>query len=350
MRKKELVLSAQVACTYVGTIVGAGFASGQEILKFFGSYGAGGLGGALTAGVLFALLGGAVAYTATAWGTRNYKQYARCLYGERLARLFDTIIIFFLYCGLSVMLVASGSLFSQVFGCSLWPGFMAAAVLIYIALLTGIEGILWLNTLLTPLLLFACAGTATLALIQGGHISSISSGSAGTLLGGNWFIASVLYVAYNSVIGTVILSSLGDKPKTACIKGAVTGGIILGALAAVICQALLLQGENITAREIPLLELAAQFHPWVGRLYSVALWGAILTTGLSNGFGLLKRLEGGGRRSRTLLALAVVSPAFLFVGWPLARAVGTIYPLLGYIGVLFMIAAIFRIRLPAAKQ
>ncbi|MBC8080240.1 MAG: hypothetical protein H7X86_07830, partial [Gorillibacterium sp.] len=37
MRKIGQIL--QVAFTYVGTIVGAGFASGQEILQFFTRYG-----------------------------------------------------------------------------------------------------------------------------------------------------------------------------------------------------------------------------------------------------------------------------------------------------------------------
>ena len=348
MSKKNLVLSCQVAFTYVGTVVGAGFASGQEILKFFGRYGAEGLLGALAAGVLFALLGGVIVRTSAEQGTRSYKQYARYLFGERMARWVDAIIIFFLYSGLSVMLVASGSLISQVFGCSLWPGFIVAAVVVYLVLLIGLEGVLWLNTLLTPVLLIICGGTAVLGIVQANNAIPIFA-SADSLLGGSWFVASVLYVAYNSVIGLIILCALGDRPKTACIKGAVTGGLILGGLAAVICQSLLRQGFGVTSHEIPMLALAAQLCPWAGPLYSLALWGAILTTALSNGFGLIKRLESSSRWPRPLLALAVLIPTFPFMGWPFARAVGIIYPLLGYIGVPFIIAIILKIRAPAQR-
>ncbi|OTA41527.1 MAG: hypothetical protein A6D92_05935 [Symbiobacterium thermophilum] len=43
----------RVATTYIGTVVGAGFASGQETLRFFAAYGPAGLAGILLATLLF---------------------------------------------------------------------------------------------------------------------------------------------------------------------------------------------------------------------------------------------------------------------------------------------------------
>ena len=45
----------KVASIYIATIVGAGFASGREIVQFFTSYYRGGFYGILLTGVLFAL-------------------------------------------------------------------------------------------------------------------------------------------------------------------------------------------------------------------------------------------------------------------------------------------------------
>ncbi len=52
MKKKDIGIF-KIAATYIGTIVGAGFASGQEVLQFFGVFGIKGLWGLLLATALF---------------------------------------------------------------------------------------------------------------------------------------------------------------------------------------------------------------------------------------------------------------------------------------------------------
>ena len=42
---------------YIGTVIGAGFASGREIIEFFGVYGVKGIFGMIISGVLFSLAG-----------------------------------------------------------------------------------------------------------------------------------------------------------------------------------------------------------------------------------------------------------------------------------------------------
>ncbi len=48
--------SFQIGSAFIGIIVGAGFASGQEILQFFSSFGYVGIAGSILAAVLFAFL------------------------------------------------------------------------------------------------------------------------------------------------------------------------------------------------------------------------------------------------------------------------------------------------------
>lgn len=43
----------QVAAAYVGTMIGAGFASGQELMQFFVRFGIKGIWGALVTGFFF---------------------------------------------------------------------------------------------------------------------------------------------------------------------------------------------------------------------------------------------------------------------------------------------------------
>ena len=47
----------KIASIYVGTVIGAGFASGREIIEFFGVYGLKGIVGIIISGFLFSVLG-----------------------------------------------------------------------------------------------------------------------------------------------------------------------------------------------------------------------------------------------------------------------------------------------------
>lgn len=49
--------SVRIGLTYAGTVIGAGFASGQELLQFFASYGWFGLLGVCVATILFTVFG-----------------------------------------------------------------------------------------------------------------------------------------------------------------------------------------------------------------------------------------------------------------------------------------------------
>jgi uncharacterized membrane protein YkvI len=103
-----------------------------------------------------------------------------------------------------------------------------------------------------------------------------------------------------------------------------------------------MQGEKIMGEEIPMLVLAVKIAPWAAWVYSFVLWAAILTTALSNGFGMLRRLQARLKMPRPVLAALILLPSIPFINWPLSSAVGIIYPLLGYSGLIFIIAIIYK--------
>ena len=57
MASKKGVSALRVAGKYIGTVVGACFASGQEVLQFFVCFGNAGIAGLLVVTVLFMVLG-----------------------------------------------------------------------------------------------------------------------------------------------------------------------------------------------------------------------------------------------------------------------------------------------------
>src|SRR5699024_10539061 len=106
----------RIAGVYVGTIIGAGFASGQEILQFYTGYGWWGILGTLVTVILYPLLG----YQLVVLGKRlNALSHTSVIYhlcGKYLGFVIDLLLAFFLF-GVGVIMVAgSGSLFEQQFG------------------------------------------------------------------------------------------------------------------------------------------------------------------------------------------------------------------------------------------
>lgn len=341
MRPNIVVLSCQIAFAYIGAIIGAGFATGQEIVNFFAAFGPKGIIGAIITGILFAILGCMVVAVVSKRKMNNYKEYINFLFNPKLAWLFDVLLFLFLCCGLTVMLVASSGLCGKTLGMPAWAGFLITAGLLYITLLMGEEGLLWLNTALVPGIILLVLFIAAHTICENPGAANIGFDYNNPLLD-NWLLSAALYAAYNLVLGMVILSSLGGKPLAANLAGTAAGGIILGFLAGVICKAVLISGPTINGEEIPMLFLAEQISPEVVGMYFFVLWAAILTTALSNGFGLLKRIQAKLDMPRPILVLLIFLPSLPFMNWSLSGAIGIIYPLLGYIGLIFIAAIVYK--------
>lgn len=328
-------VSCQVAFTYVGAIVGAGFASGQELLKFFSVFGIKGIMGAALSGILFGVFGLLVVRIAEQEKMESYDQLLRYFFGKKAVVIIDGLVGVFLLSSLAVMFVAGGSLFNQLWGFPLWSGFLLTTLVIYLFLLVGTEGVLWFNTALIPGLIIFTLTIAGISLKT--STLAVPAITELNLVGNSWLMATLLYVSYNFILGAVILSSLGHTAKDGGKKGVMMGGVVLGLMAAVMSFALLNEGAAEMGKAIPMLVLAKKIHPLTGWAYSFVLWIAILTTAMSLGLGLLKRLQSFVLLPRPLAIFIIFIPTFLFLFWSFSQMVAIIYPLMGYLGMIFLL-------------
>lgn len=340
MINNKFVVICQVAFTYIGAIVGAGFASGQELVKFFSVYGNKGIMGAVLSGLLLGVFGVLVVSIVEHKHMESYDQLLRYLFGKKMGLFFDGLVSIFLLSSLAVMFVAGGSLLNQLWGVPLWQGFLLTMVVIYLFLLLGIEGVLWFNTALVPGLVVLTLTIAGISLKK--NRIAVAVCTELNLVGDHWFMAALLYVSYNFVLGAVILSSLGYTAKNGGKNGVLLGGAILGLMVAIMSFALFNQGAVEMGEAIPMLVLAKEVHPLTGWIYSFVLWIAILTTAMSLGFGLLKRLQSFILLPRAISALLVFFPTLPFLYWSFPQMVAIIYPLIGYIGFVFLLVILVK--------
>jgi len=326
----------QIAVAYVGTVVGAGFASGQELMQFFVKFGIKGLYGAALAGIFFIVLGAMTIFMTGQYRFRTYKDLLDLMLGPKLALLIDGAVIIFLFLGFSVMLSGSGALFKEHLGLPSWIGIFLTEGLVLVALLARHEGVLWFNFLLIPLLI------AVLGIVSVGTICSMPvSNPESTLFSGNgswvsdnWICSSVLYVSYNMVGAVVVLVALAADKRNCSFAGGMLGGGLLSLLVLFAVGALLSAGSPVFSYQIPMLYLAYQVNPAMFYLYGAVLWAAMITTAIANAYGLARRLQYAWNVPyffvmSLLLILAIPLSLCDFV-----HLVARVYPLFGYLSMI----------------
>ena len=95
----------KMGSAFIGIIVGAGFASGQEILQYFTSFGLLGIVGAIISTALFAYLGMTLTRLGSRMRTTSHKEVIYKISGRYLGIVVDYIIIFTLF-GVGVVMIA----------------------------------------------------------------------------------------------------------------------------------------------------------------------------------------------------------------------------------------------------
>ena len=323
--------SLKLAFIYIGTIIGAGFASGREIIDFFGEYGVKGILGMILSGFLFMFVGAFFLSKIYEKKINGYKELIDNVFGEKIGFIIDTIIIFSLFIGFCIMVSGSGALFNQQFNFSKNIGIYLMVVLSFIVFLFSIEGLSFINSILVPLLVLGIIYFGGNVILKNGFVFSNLGGVEYTSKG-NFITSSILYVSFNSLLLVVVLSSLlpiiPDK-KTA-IKGGIFGGIVLGILGCFILISLLILYTQVYALDIPMLKISGYEGEIYSKIFSIILWFAMFTTAIANGFGFIERIS--KKRNKTLISLI-----FCLCSIPLAKLgfsnlVATIYPIFGYFG------------------
>jgi len=331
----------QVAATYVGAVMGAGFASGQEIQQFFARFGYWGLVGVVLSSVLFSLLGWGMLDLQDRWKISSYYEFFNRLLGPQLGKWADKLVSILLFVGMLAMISGSGALFDEYFGFSRWLGIILTGCVIAIALLYRGEGVLWINSVLIPLKFVFCLGIATVAIFittsgDNEHVRMLPNPIVS-----NWAVSAILYVSFNLTLAMVVFASLGREVQRAGARlGAILGGIALGLFAFSIGSALL-RFPDILGLEIPMVGIAGKLGDWPAFFYVVVLWLAMITAAVGNGFSLISRVVDSGRLSYAKVTLILFLLLLPIAGVKFSQIVQLVYPLFGYLGLVFMPAILY---------
>ena len=330
----------KIAGAFVGVIVGAGFASGQEILQFFASFGAIGLVGCIVSGVFFALLSMAFSSMGQRLGAESHKEVIHAMLGRHLGWVFDVLVTFFLFAITVVMLAGAGSLLQQWLGIPEVWGSVLATVLTILIVCLDIRQVIALIGVVTPFLVFMTIVVSAYVVMtpHAGHDALAVAAQTQPKGADHWVMGALLYVSYNIVAGMPFLVIMGGqaKSRSTALWGGALGGLLLGILILLIAVAMYLRMDTIGGVAMPMLEISTQISPWLGHLMSLVIFGMILNTAVGMLYAFMARIVPVGTsrfRTGTVIA-AVLALAGSFVGF--IKLVGIVYPIYGYIGFVLM--------------
>lgn len=336
--------SFQIAGAFVGLIVGAGFASGQEIMQYFTSFGVMGIVGGVIATIAFSFLGMTLTQLGTQMQTTSHKGVIYYIGGRYIGAILDFLITFFLFGVAVVMFAGSGATFNQMFGIPTMVGSIIMVVLTILTLLLNVKSILNIIAMVTPYLL----AIIFVILIYSLFTMDISFSEANKLAldqasaAPNWIMGAFLYVSYNIAAGAAILIVMGGtlKNRKEASLGGILGGITLGALIILISLTMLVKMDVVAGVDMPTLELAKQIHPAVGVLMAIALLGMMYNTAVGMFFTFTVRFVPADSKAYkpTVVLVGIAGFVASLIGF--TQLVGKVYSTMGYIGFALIITII----------
>ncbi len=337
----EILKTMYISATMVATVIGAGFATGQEIYTFFVRYGKWSFLGVVFVLFLFWFLFYYVLKICFLRKIDDAAQLLALLPNRRLRSLGKLSIVLFSFCGFCAMASATGELVVQSVGSLRFAGVLSMLLLCGFILARGVTVIAKVNLVLAPVI---CIGLIYFSL------HGISNRSVAVFVGGHYYAdiaavlaSSIVYASYNLLSALSVLSSMRrycTSINAAKCAGFI-GALVLSCTAGMIWLVLKIYAGKIELGALPMLSIASRSGRGYGAAYSVLLLASILTTAIGCGHACVVFLRAhfglsAGVASTVLIAAAVPVSLFGF-----SQIVRVLYTFFGYVGIPFLTILIF---------
>ncbi|WP_252504578.1 hypothetical protein [Sporosarcina sp. Marseille-Q4943] len=341
----------KMGSAFIGIIVGAGFASGQEILQYFTSFGMMGIAAAIVSTALFAYIGMVLTRLGSRLRTTSHKEVIYKISGRYLGTIIDYIIIFTLFGVGTVMVAGAGSNLEQQFGVPPFVGSLLMVVLVFITILLNVDKVVAVIGSITPFLIIAVVGVSIYCLVtmdtSFAVLDPIANDVKTTLP--NWFMSAVNYVSFNIAVGASMSLVMGgaEKDERTAALGGLVGGLGLGILILLSHLAIFSKVDVVADSNLPMLAIINDISPALATFMAFVLYGMIFNTAVSMFYAFGARFVKIGTRNFKMFVLITLLIGFALSFLGFKNLVAHFYPLIGYLGLLLSgILIVSSFRLP----
>lgn len=339
----------KIVFVIIGTLIGAGFASGQEMYIFFFSHGVKGMIGIVISSALMGIIIYKTLNLLDIYDIKTYKDFLDIVLSKNknikgnekskkkfsINEIVNCVINIFILVTFFIMIAGFGAYFEQEFGINSLFGSGILALLSFIIFLTSVKGVVKANELLIPVLILF------IVLIGSINIFNIIT-SKGILniqnylvnqKGIKYILDAVLYCSYNSILLIPVLITLKDflKNKKQVTLIVVISTIIIIILSAMIFMLLIRVDVDISKIEMPAVYVVSNMSKTFKFIYAFIILGSIFTTSISLGTSFLKNVT-KNEKSYTQIAAIMCITSVIVSKIGFSNLINLLYPIFGYLG------------------
>lgn len=325
----------KVVFVIIGTLIGAGFASGQEVYLFFFSYGMKGLIGIL----ISSIISGVVIYSTfnilNKYKINTYKDFLNILIPKntKLKIIANFIINIFILITFFIMIAGFGAYFEQEIGINRLVGSLILAIITFIVFMTSIKGVVKVNELIVPILIGFIFIIGIIS-IKDTHILNLENYVIRTNYT-NFALSAVLYSSYNSILLIPVLITLNNyvKNKKQIFYISFISAIVTILLSVIIFLLLVRVDVEISKLEMPVVYVVSNMFKILRYIYGVIILGSIFTTAISLGVSFLQNTA-KNKKGYTQISIIMCITSVIISKFGFSNLVSLLYPIFGYLGLI----------------
>ena len=331
----------QVALAFIGLMVGAGFATGQEVIQYFVSFGLWGLAGAVVAGILMITAGAGIINIGSYFLADEHLGVFRSVSAPVVSRFLDISVSLTLLAMGIVMLAGAGSTLEQQFGLPAWIG---SAIMVAIVMLTGLLDVNKVTNIIsavTPVIFVAVIVAFVYTLMQLpvdlGAMSDLAVQADSPV--SPWWLSAINYTCMALMLGVSMSLMIGGNtldPRDAG-RGGLLGGVGYTILLVMNAFALLVNFDAVGDADVPMLKLFESMHPVASLAMVFVTFLMIYNTTISMFYALGRRMTVNHRKRYVpvFLGICVLGYVISLVGFGTLMSV--VYPVIGYVGMVLVV-------------
>lgn len=317
----------------IGALIGAGFASGQEIYSFFYSYGSIGVVGIIVTCSLISLVLYKSLRIICTNKINNYDEFLKIfIKNEKVTKAINMILNILLLVTFYIMIAGFGAYFEQEIGINKIIGSAILATLTAIVFFTSVKGVLKVSEYIVPVLIIF------ITIIGGLNLLTINSAVEIPVIKKGWLLSSITYCSYNMILLIPVLISIRKQiTKQKNIKYiAILCGIIMATISILIYMLLMKANVDISTFEMPTVYVIRTFFSEYKTIYAFIILASIFTTAISIGIGFLQNVS-KNKKSYTQFVGFMCITSLIIANFGFSKLVNFVYPLFGYIGIIQLI-------------
>ena len=338
------------AGTFIAFLIGSGFATGQEVLQYFTSYGYLGIATTFTVFAIFL-------YVCTSFvlvGKENQFKSPNDIYiyycGKYIGRFFDYFSTLFIYMSFFVMIAGAGATMKQQYGISNVYGGVFVTVMSALTVAFGLRSIISVLGKIGPVIVVLSIGVGLWAILDniGGlsHGNSVVASLPIMRASTNWFLSAASYAGFCMLWLAAFVSAMGGRSNS---KKEGTLGVLFGIVGfstaiLIVSLGLLAHIESVATSQIPLLFVAGKISPTFAYMFSFIIIVGIYTTAVPLLWTVSSRIINDDKDKKFVIVTIVLAIIGCFIGLNIEfnKLVNIVYVINGYVGFLLFFLMIIK--------